>query len=74
MNQSEINPTHQPPDDSLSDEQLADVSGGLRGRIKEEFEEGLGNKRLSVSIKEEFVKGSNKESADDDPHDQTGNG
>ena len=74
MSQSEINPIPQPPDGSLSDEQLADVSGGLRGRIKEEFEDGLGNKRLSMSIKEEFVKGSNKESAEDDLRDQTGNG
>ncbi|MEM9220213.1 MAG: hypothetical protein AAGD25_38540 [Cyanobacteria bacterium P01_F01_bin.150] len=66
MTQSDINPTVQPKDDAqLSDDQLTDVSGGLSGRIKEEFEEGLGNKRLSASLKEEFVKGAKKEPVDD---------
>lgn len=45
------------PDTELSDDQLKDVAGGLSGRIKEEFEEGLGNKGLTGRIKEEFEEG-----------------
>ncbi|MGF1538678.1 MAG: hypothetical protein ACFB4J_19625 [Elainellaceae cyanobacterium] len=43
-------------DAELSDEQLQDVAGGLRGRHAEEFEEGLGNK-LSGRHEEEFKEG-----------------
>ena len=64
MSQAEMNPKPQPIDAPLSDEQLTDVSGGASGRIKEEFEEGLGNKRLSTSLKDEFVKGADKESSE----------
>ena len=71
MSQAEMNPNTQSTDDAiqstddaLSDEQLTDVSGGLSGRIKEEFEDGLGNKRLSTSLKDEFVKGTDKESSE----------
>ena len=66
MNQAEMNSKAQATDAALSDDQLTDVAGGVSGRIKEEFEEGLGNKRLSVSVKEEFVKDTNKDYSESD--------
>ncbi|MGB3493177.1 MAG: bacteriocin [Elainellaceae cyanobacterium] len=41
----------------LNDEQLNTVSGGLSGRHREEFFEGLGNKGLSERHREEFHEG-----------------
>ena len=62
-------------DETLSEKQLQDVSGGLSGRIKEEFEEGLGNKGISGRIKEEFEEGlGNKAYSEEDLRDQVGNG
>ncbi|MEM9217524.1 MAG: bacteriocin [Cyanobacteria bacterium P01_F01_bin.150] len=62
-------------DEVLSEEQLKNVSGGLSGRIKEEFEEGLGNKGISGRIKEEFEEGlGNKAYSEEDLRDQVGNG
>ena len=61
-------------DAPLADEELQEVAGGLSGRIKEEFEDGLGNK-LSGRLKEEFGEGlGNKAYSEDDLRDQVGNG
>ncbi|MEB3231742.1 MAG: hypothetical protein VKJ64_12090 [Leptolyngbyaceae bacterium] len=75
MSQAEINP-NAPQDQTLTDEQLKAVSGGLAGRSQEEFESGLGNK-LSGQSKEEFEAGLGNKSYDQDQeslHDKFGNG
>lgn len=75
MAQMEDNNITPSTDTALSDKQLQDVAGGLSGRIKEEFEDGLGNKGLSGRIKEEFEAGlGNKAYSEEDLRDQVGNG
>ena len=54
-------------DGALSDEQLDNVAGGLRGRHAEEFESGLGNKGLTGRHKDEFEAGLGNKGAESDP-------
>ena len=74
MSQAETTP-NTPQDEALSDEQLKDVAGGLSGRIKDEFEDGLGNKGISGRTKEEFEAGlGNKAYSSEDDREKFGNG